>query len=223
MDLNVLQGAEVLFSEGLPAKNDGSVYSFQWSGAINEEGTTRVLRDFIRATSFKDIDRMVNSMKVFNSVPQNLIVAFQNGDIGFYLANNIPIRKDGKPYTGCRVLDGTTTATDWIGYVKPSDLPRVINPKKGFIVTANNRQMPDNVQVDHGATITSTIRAQRITELIQKGINAGHKFDYKDMLTIQNVKKKFVQASYSIRSNPFFYLLTLFYSYFCLNFSFIFY
>ena len=168
----------------MPAKNDGSVYSFQWSGAIDEEGTTNVLRDFIRATSFKDIDRMVNSMKVFNSVPQNLIVAFQNGDIGFYLAHNIPIRKDGKPYTGCRVLNGSTTDTDWIGFVKPSDLPRVINPKKVFIVTANNRQMPDNVKLDHGATITSTIRAQRITELIQKGINAGHKFDYKDMLTI---------------------------------------
>jgi penicillin amidase len=70
--------------------------------------------------------------------------------------------------------------------VKPRDLPRVINPKKGFIVTANNRQMPDNVNIDAGATITSTIRAQRITELIQKGINANHKFDYNDMLTIQN-------------------------------------
>ena len=70
--------------------------------------------------------------------------------------------------------------------MKPKDLPRVINPKKGFIVTANNRQMPDNVNIDAGATITSTIRAQRITELIQKGINANHKFDYNDMLTIQN-------------------------------------
>lgn len=44
--------------------------------------------------------------------------------------------------------------------------------------------MPDNIPTDVGATITSTIRAQRITELIQKGIDAGHKFDYKDMMTI---------------------------------------
>jgi hypothetical protein len=46
--------------------------------------------------------------------------------------------------------------------------------------------MPENVHVDVGATITSTIRAQRITELIQKGIDNGHKFDYNDMFTIQN-------------------------------------
>ena len=78
-------------------------------------------------------------MKVFSSVPQNLILAFSNGDIAFYLANNIPIRKSSKPYSGCRILDGTTSENDWIGFVKPTDLPRVINPKKGFIVTANNR------------------------------------------------------------------------------------
>ena len=46
--------------------------------------------------------------------------------------------------------------------------------------------MPDNIKHDYGSTITSTIRAQRITELIKKGISSGHKFDYKDMLTIQN-------------------------------------
>jgi penicillin amidase len=84
------------------------------------------------------------------------------------------------------VLDGTKTDNDWVGFVPPKDLPRVINPKKGFIVTANNRQMPDNVKSDYGATITSTIRAQRITELIKSGIEKGHKFDFKDMQTIQN-------------------------------------
>lgn len=89
-----------------------------------------------------------------------------------------------KPYSGCRVLDGTKSDDDWIGFVKPKDLPRVINPKKGFIVTANNRQMPENVKNDYGATIASTTRAQRITELIQKGIKDNRKFDYLDMISI---------------------------------------
>jgi hypothetical protein len=40
------------------------------------------------------------------------------------------------------------------------------------------------VNTDDGATITSTARAQRITELIRKGINSGHKFDIEDMKTI---------------------------------------
>ena len=98
------------------------------------------------------------------------MIAFENGDIAYLLAHNAPVRKHSKPYTGCRVLDGTKTDDDWIGFVKPKDITRVINPKKGYIVTANNRQMPDNVISDIGATISSTIRAQRITEMIEAGI-----------------------------------------------------
>lgn len=96
-----------------------------------------------------------------------------------------PKRKQEIPYIGCKVFDGTTSKNDWDGILGSKDLPRVINPKKGYIVTANNRVMPDNVKYDLGATITSTVRAQRITELIQNGISSGHKFDYKDMMTIQ--------------------------------------
>ena len=159
VDVDLLQGAEVLFSEGLPSPRHKSVYSFAWTGDIPYESTVRVVREFIRATNIKQIEESFDKDEIFASVPQNLLLAFENGDIGFFLANNMPIRKHQKPYTGCRVLDGTTTQDDWVGYLKPKDLPRVINPKKGYIVTANNRQMPDNVNIDVGATITSTIRA----------------------------------------------------------------
>jgi hypothetical protein len=36
-----------------------------------------------------------------------------------------------------------------------------------------------------GATSTSTVRAQRITELIENGIKQKHKFDIHDMITMQ--------------------------------------
>ena len=66
-------------------------------------------------------------------------MAYRNGDIAYFLATNSAIRKHNKPYTGCKVLDGTTSENDWVGYIKPEDLPRIVNPKKGYIVTANNR------------------------------------------------------------------------------------
>lgn len=53
------------------------------------------------------------------------------------------------------------------------ELPKVINPKKGFVVTANNRPVSDHAINDFGATTTSTSRAQRITELIKSGIDRG--------------------------------------------------
>ena len=75
------------------------------------------------------------------------------------MISNSPTRKHEKPYTGCKVLDGTTSENDWTGFINPKMLPRVINPKKGYIVTANNRQMPDHVKTDIGASVASTTRA----------------------------------------------------------------
>lgn len=40
----------------------------------------------------------------------------------------------------CRVLDGTTSDYDWTGKMIPLDhLPWSINPKKGFLASANGR------------------------------------------------------------------------------------
>jgi len=49
-------------------------------------------------------------------------------------------RKDETPYLGCRVLDGRTSKFDWTTQVIPlNELPRTINPEKGYVSNANNR------------------------------------------------------------------------------------
>ena len=119
----------------------------------------------------------------FNS---NFLFADSSGNIGYMFAVAQPRRKDETPYLGCRVLDGTKSDFDWLeGNVPVSELPRSINPKKGYIVTANNRQVSDNAVNDFGATSTSTGRAQRIDEMIQEHIDAGKKFTTEDMSRIQ--------------------------------------
>jgi acyl-homoserine lactone acylase PvdQ len=58
VDLALLQGAEVLFSEGLPqSKDDTSVFSFAWSGAIGQEGTMKIIRDMIRCKTMKEFEK----------------------------------------------------------------------------------------------------------------------------------------------------------------------
>ena len=74
----------------------------------------------------------------------NLLMADNEGNIGYQLLAPLPVRKDNTPYIGCRVLDGRTSAYDWEAgnkQVPLSELPRSYNPKKGFIVTANNKQI----------------------------------------------------------------------------------
>ena len=83
------------------------------------------------------------------------------------------------------MLDGTTSAHDWVedGRINAQlkDLPRAMNPKKGYLVACNNRFAGDNSHNDYGAFGSGTARTLRLTELIQAKIDAGEKMTIEDM------------------------------------------
>jgi len=59
----------------------------------------------------------------YHSVPMNLVMADNSGDIGYIMLANFPNRKDKTPFIGNRVLDGTTSAYDWEGLLPISKMP----------------------------------------------------------------------------------------------------
>ena len=98
----------------------------------------------------------------------------------------VPERKEKTPFIGAQILDGTTAAYDWTGrYYALRDLPKSLNPKKGYIVTANNRQTSDHAKLDTGAAVNTLARSLRINEMISEGINSGKKLTLADMGAIQ--------------------------------------
>lgn len=115
--------------------------------------------------------------------PLNYLLADRSGNIGYALLSTSPIRGNEYPYLGCRVLDGSISKHDWEDITDITALPFVLNPKKGYFVTANNRVVPENSKFDIGATMTSTSRANRLIELIEDGIKQGKKFNHKDMIS----------------------------------------
>mmetsp|Transcript_7763 Transcript_7763/g.5559 ORF Transcript_7763/g.5559 Transcript_7763/m.5559 type:complete len:102 (-) Transcript_7763:1028-1333(-) len=99
-----------------------------------------MINNLLYADSVKDFVSKMESIGEYNGIPLNLLIASRDGDIGYMLLSPHPIRKGNIPHKGSMVQDGTTTEFDWTGrYVEVKDLPKVINPKKGFLVTANNR------------------------------------------------------------------------------------
>jgi penicillin G amidase len=64
-------------------------------------------------------------------------------------------------------------------------MPRILNPKKGYIVAANNKQVPAQSIDDVGAAGFTTARAQRIEELLGNIIESGRKATLHDMKSIQ--------------------------------------
>lgn len=93
----------------------------------------------------------------------NWVLADRSGNIGYQMSGRMPVRRNG--HTGLAPLAGCDPANDWQGFVAPSELPRLLNPECGFIVTANNdlnhlgRVRPINLPM-------GPYRAERIAELL---------------------------------------------------------
>ena len=108
----------------------------------------------------------------------------QRNNIGYQLLAPIPIRKNKTPFLGLRVLNGQTSAYDWeedgLETVPLAELPRSLNPSKGFIVTANNKQSSEHAANDYGSSLFPTSRAERASELIQAKIEAGEKLTFEE-------------------------------------------
>lgn len=77
---------------------------------------------------------------------------------------------------------------DWLGLVPGNEMPRVLNPERGFVVNANNKITTDNYKYDIGVGMSGTTRADRITEMLEERMAKG-KLTTKDFLEMQYDKK----------------------------------
>ena len=95
----------------------------------------------------------------------NLAYADRQGKIGYILAGRIPVRSQGH---GQGPFEGWTGKNEWVGYLPPDKKPFLLDPPKGFLVTANNRivgpDYPHYISVDYSAGF----RAARINEMLSE-------------------------------------------------------
>lgn len=123
-------------------------------------------------TEFRD------ALRQWDAPSQNFVYADVDGNIGYQMPGQIPIRADGD---GLVPVPGWTGGYEWEGTIPFEKLPSRFNPEEGFIVTANHAV----VDADYPYFISSEwdfgYRAQRITDLLQ----AAETLSVEDMGRIQ--------------------------------------
>merc|ERR1712003_269624 len=147
MDYDVLSSAtQLIFAGTSPTiERKDMKFSFGWANQLPVHDTTvKVMSHFAKIKTVREMFDFVDELdrgKGYNGFPCNFIMADTTGDIGYVVMAPVPVRKDKTPYIGPRVLDGTSSAYDWeADRTAPLlELPRSLNPSKGYIVTANNR------------------------------------------------------------------------------------
>jgi penicillin amidase len=106
------------------------------------------------------------ALRGFRVPEQNWVYADVDGNIGYQMTGAVPVRRSGN---GLLPTPGWTDEGRWERYLDFEELPWAVNPREGFIVTANNRVVGPEYPGFITASWEMPYRAARIRELIQDG------------------------------------------------------
>ncbi len=123
------------------------------------------MEPFLDAQGSTTVEEWLRAMAPYPGPAQNMIVADREGTIAIRATGLYPIRPDNGD--GRVVRDGSTSASDWLGYWPVEDYPTSVNPTQGFLASANQQPLDPLVGRPYlGSNWPAPWRAMRINELL---------------------------------------------------------
>ncbi|HHN67555.1 MAG TPA: penicillin acylase family protein, partial [Thermopetrobacter sp.] len=158
-----------VISDALPAVaklfGGRAVLAFQWTALLKTDGTISALR---RLGAVKSLEKFKDNARGFVAPQQNIVYADMQGNIGYIAPGKVPLRKKENPLRGLLPAPGWDAAYDWAGFIPFEELPQVVNPPSGVIITANQKVVgPDYPHFITGDW-TLPYRYDRIRALIEE-------------------------------------------------------
>ncbi len=102
--------------------------------------------------------------ELWDIAPQNLVYADVDGNIAYQSTGEVPIRAKGD---GSYPVPGWDSEYEWIGLVPFSEMPRMFNPPRGYVATANQPvHLPQSLPF-FGVEAALGYRGDRIEDLIR--------------------------------------------------------
>ncbi|MFD4600764.1 penicillin acylase family protein [Streptomyces sp. NPDC058464] len=173
-------GKKASVDTAAPDRGDGYGIALRWTAL--DPGTT--MDAVFALDKASDWSSFRDAAAQFDVPSQNLIYADTKNNIGYTLPGKIPTRSSGDD--GSIPAPGWDSTYKWTGFIKQNELPYEYNPKRGYIVTANQAvidkdKYPYTLTTDWGYGT----RSQRITDLIESKIKDGGKISTDDMRQMQ--------------------------------------
>jgi penicillin G amidase len=110
-------------------------------------------------------DEFRQAASLFDVPAQNLVYADVEGNIGYQMPGKVPIRS--AEHSGLVPVPGWTDDYEWQGYIPFEELPHVLNPPEGYIVTANNAVVGPDYPYPISRSWDYGHRARRIVDMIE--------------------------------------------------------
>ena len=106
---------------------------------------------------------LVDSLEPHNAPVSSLVWADRHGSIGFKCIGRVPLRRGDCPDLP---KPGWSGEHEWEGWIPYGEMPEVVDPEAGFVVTANNRITPDGYPHHITSDWFDGYRARRIEDAL---------------------------------------------------------
>lgn len=119
----------------------------------------------VKAAKAGSVQGFFDALSTWGSPIQNWIAADDAGHIGYFPMGHVPLRVG---FDGTLPVPGWTGEFDWRGHIPFDQLPRMIDPPSGMIVTANNQVVPpEDYPYPYSIDTMQGYRADRIRDVLQ--------------------------------------------------------
>jgi penicillin amidase len=108
-------------------------------------------------------DEFVKAMHCIEAPQLSVAYADVAGNIGYWVTGKVPIRAKGE---GMVPAPGWTGEYEWVGEIPFEEMPHALNPSQGYVVTCNQRIVPDGYPHFLGSVWMNGYRARRIVEVL---------------------------------------------------------
>jgi len=131
--------------------------------------------DINESKNWNDFSQGVEKIKA----PQlNIVYSDVIGNIGLYVSGRVPVRNSGR---GDVPVPGWTGEFDWVSEIPHNEMPHVLNPRCGYIISCNNKITDDSYPHFLGNSFMNGYRAARIEEKFKE----LHKIDFQLVQDLQ--------------------------------------
>lgn len=132
------------------------------------------------------------ALRDWQSPSSNFVYADVEGNIGYLMAGQIPIRARG---TGLTPVPGWDGEWEWTGVIPFEELPGVDNPESGYVVTANNPVVDSSFPYHITWDWQGSARATRIERLLgEQALHSTESFQQIQLDFHSEMGLRFVRA-----------------------------
>lgn len=128
--------------------------------ALNPNKVTEAWWHLDTATGWDDF---VNAMSYMKAPGLNVVYADVEGNIGYWVTGQSPIRGKGKAKVPA---PGGSGDYDWTGFVPFEEMPHTLNPERGHVISCNHKIVNEDYPYFLGDTWMNGYRAERLEELM---------------------------------------------------------